>query len=48
MEALLGERRDAGAAMVFVTHDHAQAARLAHRVLTLEQGRITENEAAHA
>jgi putative ABC transport system ATP-binding protein len=38
--ALLGLRAELGISFVFVTHDTAQAARLADRVLRLEAGRL--------
>jgi ABC-type iron transport system FetAB ATPase subunit len=40
VEALLRARLEAGAAMLMVTHDAAQAARLAARVLRLEGGAV--------
>lgn len=40
IEALLRERRDAGMALLVVTHDLAQAARLGERHMRLVQGRL--------
>jgi phosphate-transporting ATPase len=46
VEAVIMQGRDRGAAILLVTHDDAQAARLADRVLHIESGRLTEAEAA--
>ncbi|TCV91442.1 ABC transporter family protein [Luteibacter rhizovicinus] len=40
VEALLRERLEAGVVAIVVTHDTAQAARLAHTVLRMEAGRL--------
>lgn len=40
IEALLAAERDRGAAILLVTHDPAQAARLADRTLTVADGRL--------
>ena len=42
VEAMIEERRAAGAAILVVTHDDAQARRLAARRLVIEGGAITE------
>ena len=42
VEAVLQERLEAGAGMLFVTHDEDQARRLARRCLRLSAGRVTE------
>lgn len=42
VEALLAARRSAGVAMLVVTHDAAQARRLAERALRLEDGHVRE------
>ncbi len=42
VEALVAERRDAGAGVVWVTHDAAQAGRVARRRLVLRDGRVEE------
>ncbi len=39
-EALIEERRRAGASVLWVTHDGEQAARVASRLLTIEAGRL--------
>jgi phosphate-transporting ATPase len=46
VEAVIAQGRDRGAAILLVTHDDAQAARLADRTLRIESGRLTEAEAA--
>ena len=46
VEAVIAQGRDRGAAILLVTHDDAQAARLADRVLRIEGGRLAEPEAA--
>ena len=45
VEALLGERLAAGAAMLIVTHDEAQAKRLSRRRLLVEDGVVRETAA---
>ncbi len=42
VESLIGERRAQGAAVVWVTHDVAQARRVAQRALRVLDGRATE------
>lgn len=42
VEAILRRRLDDGAAILFVTHDQAQAGRLAGRRLTMEKGVLAE------
>ncbi|TAN80271.1 MAG: ATP-binding cassette domain-containing protein [Magnetospirillum sp.] len=42
VESLLAERRAAGGAMLWVTHDAAQSARIARRRLVVEAGRVRE------
>ena len=42
VEAVLQERLEAGAGMLFVTHDEDQARRFARRCLRLSAGRVTE------
>lgn len=42
VEAVLQERLEAGAGMLFVTHDEDQARRLARRCLRLSAGRVME------
>lgn len=44
-EALLAEHRRDGLALLWVSHDPAQAARVASRVLVVEQGRVREEGA---
>ncbi len=44
VEALVGARRAHGLAVLWVTHDDAQARRVADRVLRLEAGRLVEGE----
>lgn len=46
VEALMEERLADGVAAILVTHDHAQAQRLAGRILTMRDGRITADEAS--
>lgn len=46
IEALIAEAHAAGAAIVLVTHDRAQAQRLTRRVVLLWHGRIVEDEDA--
>lgn len=46
VEALIEERRRAGLAVVWVTHDPDQAARVSPRRLVVEQGRVREGEGA--
>ena len=43
LELLAGLRRDTGLAMLFITHDLGVVARIADRVLVLEQGRVCEH-----
>lgn len=45
VEALLGEGREDGAAILIVTHDAGQARRLADRTLHIEAGRLSAREA---
>ena len=45
VEALIRARIGAGAAVLLVTHDPAQARRLADRVVTMRAGRIEAAEA---
>lgn len=45
VEALLAERRRDGLALLWVSHDPAQAARIARRLLVVEQGRVREEAA---
>lgn len=42
VEALLDDRRKAGAALLIVSHDEVQARRVARRILRIEAGRVTE------
>lgn len=42
VEALLAERRVAGLALLWVSHDPAQAARIARRALVVEHGAVRE------
>jgi len=42
VEAVISRGRDRGAAILLVTHDDAQAARLADRTLTMAGGRLTD------
>ena len=42
IEALVRRTAEAGAAVVLVTHDRAQAERLADQVLLLHEGRLAE------
>lgn len=44
-EALLAERRAEGLALLWVSHDPAQATRIARRLLVVEQGKVREAEA---
>jgi len=44
VEAVISQGRDRGAAILLVTHDDAQAARLADRTLTLAGGRLVTPE----
>lgn len=46
VETLLAERRTAGLALVWVTHDGAQAKRVARRGLRVAGGRVSEEAAA--
>ena len=46
IEALVGEARQAGTKVVFVTHDIGQARRLADDVVFLHRGRLVEHTAA--
>ncbi len=46
LEAVLERQRDGGVALVLVTHDAAQAERLAARVLTMAGGRIADRRDA--
>lgn len=48
LEALLSERMAGGLSVVMVTHDDAQARRLAKRLLRLEGGRIVDERAIAA
>lgn len=48
VEAMIEERRAAGAAILIVTHDDAQARRLAARKLVIEAGTITETSTGAA
>lgn len=45
-EALLEEQRAAGLSVLWVSHDPAQAARVGHRRLRVEHGRVQEEGAA--
>ncbi|MEE8453481.1 MAG: ABC transporter ATP-binding protein [Limibaculum sp.] len=45
VEAVITQGRDRGAAILLVTHDDAQAARLADRTLTMAAGRLVAPEA---
>ena len=45
VEALLAERRRDGLAVLWVSHDPAQAARIARRLMVVEQGRVREEAA---
>ena len=45
VEAVITQGRDRGAAILLVTHDDAQAARLADRTLTMAHGRLVAPEA---
>lgn len=45
VEALLAERRRDGLAVLWVSHDPAQAGRIARRLLAVEQGRVREEAA---
>jgi ABC-type phosphate transport system ATPase subunit len=40
VEAMIRRQRDAGLAILLVTHDRAQAARLADRTIAIEKGRL--------
>ncbi|MFQ5565048.1 MAG: ATP-binding cassette domain-containing protein [Paracoccaceae bacterium] len=42
VEVVIAQGRDRGAAILMVTHDDIQAARLADRVLTMAEGRLTD------
>lgn len=44
VEAVITQGRDRGAAILLVTHDDAQAARLADRTLTMAAGRLVASE----
>ncbi len=44
VEAVITQGRDRGAAILLVTHDDAQAARLANRTLTMAHGRLVAPE----
>ena len=46
VEAVIMQGRERGAAILLVTHDDAQAARLADRTLTMAAGRLTAPEGA--
>jgi len=46
VEAVIRQGRDRGAAILLVTHDDAQAARLADRTLTMAGGRLVAPEGA--
>ena len=46
IEAIVGEARDRGVRIVFVTHDPGQARRMADDVLFLHRGRIAEHTRA--
>ena len=46
VEGVITRGRDRGAAILMVTHDDAQAARLADRTLTMADGRLTATETA--
>lgn len=46
LEALIGETRARGVQVILVTHDRAQARRLADRVVFLHHGRVLENAPA--
>ncbi|MBS1304104.1 ATP-binding cassette domain-containing protein [Loktanella sp. SALINAS62] len=46
IEAIVGEARDRGVRVIFVTHDTGQARRLADDVLFLQRGRIAEHTRA--
>ncbi len=48
IEALVGEARQAGTKVVFVTHDIGQARRLADDVVFLHRGRLVEHTAAES
>ena len=48
VEAMIEECRAAGAAILIVTHDDAQARRLAARKLVIEAGPITETSTGAA
>ena len=43
VEALMAERREQGMAVLWVSHDPAQARRVAHRCLTIEAGTARED-----
>ena len=43
VEQVVQARRDDGVGVLWVTHDAAQAARIAERLLTVEGGRVTEH-----
>ena len=47
-EILIAHYRGAGGAVLWVTHDSAQAARVASRVLSVEAGRVQEQTASPA
>jgi ABC-type phosphate transport system ATPase subunit len=42
VETLIAERRAEGAAVLWVSHDPGQAARIARRRLAVADGRVTE------
>lgn len=44
VEALIARGRDSGVSVLMVSHDPAQAARLADRVLVMDAGRLVERE----
>lgn len=46
VEEMLAERRREGLALLWVTHDPAQAARVAMRTLTITAGTVTEDKVA--